>query len=98
WPGGGEPLVGTLKLNVTSDRWAIDDGALRAADAKIGLSGRGDIDADGLSVIEEATLAIDGARAAPFEAALRAITDRAFELGAFADAIVAGTIVTRGAH
>jgi hypothetical protein len=98
WPGAVEPLAGALRLNVTSERWSIDDGSFTAAEAKIGLCGRGDIDADGLSVIEEAKLTIEGARAAPFEAALRAITDRGFELGAFADAIVAGTIVARGAH
>jgi hypothetical protein len=97
WPGAEAPLTGSLRLSVTSDRWLLEDGALTAADAKIGLAGRGDIDADGLSVIEEAKLSVVGARAAPFVEAMRAITEHAFELGAFREAIVAGTIVARGA-
>ncbi|MGZ3423039.1 MAG: hypothetical protein ACXVEE_34575 [Polyangiales bacterium] len=97
WPGGHEPLSGSLRVTVTSDRWTLEDGALGAAEARLALSGRGDIDAEGLSVIEEAKLVIEGARAAPFADALRAIMDLSFDLGAFADAIVAGTIVARGA-
>lgn len=101
WPrvdGRGESsLEGSLPVLVSSSTWALEKGALRSAEATIGIDARGELDAEGAKRLSHARVELTNARAGHFADAVAAITGA--ELGSalalLADARVAGTLVFR---